>query len=60
MRLFAPKGPKDVLKSSKQNVKEGIRDLDRELNVSQGPVLYTVEASDNINHHCQPTHLCRT
>jgi hypothetical protein len=31
--MFAPKGPKDVLKSSKQNVKESIRELDRELMV---------------------------
>jgi hypothetical protein len=34
MRLFAPKGPKEVLKSSQRNVKDGIRDLDRELMVS--------------------------
>ncbi|KAL4524855.1 hypothetical protein Ndes2526B_g07041 [Nannochloris sp. 'desiccata'] len=31
MRLFATRGPKDVLKSSKQNVKDSIRELDREL-----------------------------
>lgn len=46
MRLFSPKGPKDVLKASKQNVKESIRELDRELTVSRKR-LYSVSIPSN-------------